>query len=328
MPSTLLFLASLDRTPKGVVKFVGPSERQFREAYFELAQKLNKKGLEVFFADISNLSKEGLITGAHRLKGISNDSLEFDSLSISITPDIIVNRRKDELYSHPAYEIIAASTVIVNDRRTADLGNKQITYQKLGDYLPETIILGMTATDRSKVIRRALDEFGRIVIKPVRESGGRGVVVTDGVDVAAQATSDGQSYLLQRFIETNQGAEGVAIGRHDVRLYIIGGSVVAGSVRMPKEGDLLSNTALGGSIKFLLADELPSSLVAFASEIITYLQLPSTSFISLDFFYGDEKWHLIEVNDQPGIPASYQHKEVAEIIHNALVTMYTKAITL
>jgi glutathione synthase/RimK-type ligase-like ATP-grasp enzyme len=325
MPS-LLFFASLDRTPHGVFKYNHPAERQFRQAYLELEKKLKKNGFSVYFTDIKNLSKDGTIAEAYVLRDTEADALEFELAPAPVSPDIIVNRRKDELYDHPAYDILAATSIVVNDKQVASLGSKAMSHSKLSAFLPETVAIDGSQDDRIEIVRRTLGQFGTIVIKPVRESGGSGIVVTGDESEALDAIADGRQYILQKFIETNGGVKGLASGRHDIRLYIISGSVIAGSVRRPKDGELLSNTALGGSITFLTMNELPQDLLDLAKTIISQTQLPAASFISLDFFYGDGKWYLIEVNDQPGLPASYQHEQVATDIHNALVTMYTEAI--
>lgn len=327
MPS-VLFFTSLDHTPHGVFKYARPSERQFRESYQELEKKLSENGFDVYFTEISSLTEEGTVAKAYALRPTATDTLEFELASGVVTPDIIINRRKDELYNHPAYDILAASSKVINDKEIARLGSKSVSHSRLAAFLPETMLVDGTNHNRAEAVQAALEQFGTVVIKPVRESGGAGIVVTSDENQALGAIADGRQYVLQKFIETNAGVKGIADGRHDVRLYIISSSIVAGAVRRPKGGDLLSNTAMGGSITFLAKSELPQNLLDFAGTIIPKLQLPVASFVSLDFFYGSGRWYLIEVNDQPGVPATYQHREVAATIHEELLAMYTKAIAI
>jgi glutathione synthase/RimK-type ligase-like ATP-grasp enzyme len=110
------------------------------------------------------------------------------------------------------------------------------------------------------------------------------------------------------------GADGVADGRHDVRLYIIDSKLVLMSVRRPKAGEFLANTSQGGSIEFFSARRIPLELGQTAEQIIDKITPKVYNyFISLDFFYDGSKWLLIEVNDQPGVPAEYQTPEAKTI---------------
>src|SRR5687768_11677172 len=104
MSKTLLFLGRLNNTPQGVVKAVGPTQRQFRHADLELTQVLTSAGFLVYFTGIEHVANDGRITRAFTLDGIKEDALHFLPAKEDVVPDIIINRRKDELYNHPAYD--------------------------------------------------------------------------------------------------------------------------------------------------------------------------------------------------------------------------------
>ena len=323
---TVLFVTNLTHTPQGIFKYEGEQYRQFREAYMDLSVLLQQRNVQLYFTDIDHLRDDGTFSEMFQIEGHDDDRLVLSAVATGL-PGIVVNRVKDILYSHAGYAKLSENVPIVNEESIARLGNKAESLQVLGDFLPQsTIIDGLNESERRAAFEKALHQWGSVVVKPLRENGGRAVVLAHDIDQLAEVISESQPYIAQEFIETGEGVEGLVVGRHDVRLYIIAGEVVAASIRQPKEGGFLSNTSQGGGIAFLELTALPEDLLHTAQRIIRQLALPRFSFISLDFFFGNDRWYLIEANDQPGIPATYQHKRVAATIHKALTAMYTEAI--
>lgn len=323
---TVLFVTNLSHTPHGTFKYEGEQYRQFREAYRDLAGWLSGQNIDLYFTGLDHLRDDGTFSAMYQVHGW-DDSMTLSKVAADPLPGVVVNRLKDMLYEHAGYEKLAEKVPVINEVSVALLGNKAESLKVLSDFLPQSIVVGDQSTDgRKAVVEKVLQEWGRVIVKPLRENGGRSIVLADNLKQLADVIADRQSYVVQKFIETGNGVPGLIAGRHDVRLYVVSSQIVAGSVRQPKEGGFLSNTSQGGEIMFLERADLPEELLDMAQQIIIKLGLPRASFISLDFFFGEDQWYLIEVNDQPGMPASYQHERVAATIHKALTAMYTEVI--
>ena len=289
------------------IKYDGRKNRQFREALLGVYKELSKKGV-VRFVTVEDLQLDGSFTNYYTLIGKYGDRLEFERIKEPHTPDIIINRVKDKLYHHPA--LAAASWKIYNSPEVAKYGNKIDSAFELGEYMPKTLIV-KNVKKQQKDILEMLKENDRLVFKPARDNGGRGVrIIDDILDIEKDVTP----FILQEFIETSQCVKGLVIGRHDVRIYVIDSHMVMMSIRRPLEGEFLSNTSQGGTINFFSVDRIPKELRKIAESILDKMSDKEYNyFISLDFFYDGDKWLLVEVNDQPGMPAEYQTAEAKDI---------------
>lgn len=91
-----------------------------------------------------------------------------------------------------------------------------------------------------------------IVLKPLREYGGKGVVKIDGNKIyESDAAHDRDSYLksIQDAITTD-GYIGMKylknVSQGDKRILVVGGEIMAASLRLPREGSWLCNVSQGG----------------------------------------------------------------------------------
>jgi glutathione synthase/RimK-type ligase-like ATP-grasp enzyme len=330
----VVYVLGADSTPNGLVKYKGSSKRQFRQAYYELIDRFQSQGMSVFFAQPTDISDDGKFTSIYTLQTEHPDDdngLLFYEVKVDFRqPVLLINRVKDQLYNHPAYPILVASGLrILNQKEVAQYGDKTVSYEHLSKFMPNTLILREEEKDttRRQNLSSFINKYGIVVVKPRRENGGKGIIFLEAPmqEEINQVSSDQQEYIVQEYIETNEGVEGIVKGRHDVRLYTLGGVIVAGSVRQPKGEGRLSNTSQGGSIRYIQLADLPPELMAYAQSVLDALQLPKLSFVSIDFFFGKGKWYLVEVNDQPGITALYQDAVIAPLVQDSLVNMCKEA---
>ena len=103
-------------------------------------------------------------------------------------------------------------------------------------------------------IQAALDFSSQhpIVLKPLREYGGRGLVKIDGETVYdGDIAYDRDTYLakIEKTITTD-GYIGMKylknVSQGDKRILVVGGEIMAASLRLPKEGSWLCNISQGG----------------------------------------------------------------------------------
>lgn len=181
--------------------------------------------------------------------------------------------------------------------------DKSKQYELFGHFQPVSRVAS------ARDLEQAIDSIpgDMVVIKPLDLNGGRGVLIDTKSKVKEYSkTLSDQQWLIQEFIDSTSGITGLVDGVHDVRLYIIDGEVVLGSIRRPAPGKLVANTSQGGTIDFYAASELPQEPVEIARSVDQYFTGYGNRFYSVDFVYGNGRWYVLEVNDRPGIPARVQ----------------------
>ncbi|MDO4868568.1 MAG: hypothetical protein Q4A23_02850 [bacterium] len=292
---------------RGAYKYQGIRYKQFQEALLLFNNEaIKKNGNPLYFVCINDLQKDGSFDKYYILNGQVDDRLRFEVVNKNIMPDVVFNRIKDSLYNHPYFASVPWSAY--NSQSMAMLGNKSISLRNFSQYMPLSICVN--GSDDINKIKDLIDGESRSVkwvMKPLRQNGGRGILLLDHNEaIKIIATSD-QPFLLQEFCETRSVPELDVVGRHDVRVYVIDGQPLLLAIRQPKKGDFLANTAAGGSIRFLDIALLPYEAMTMIRDIITDINaIEKRYFISIDIFCTDSGWKLIEVNDQPGMPAVYQ----------------------
>lgn len=97
----------------------------------------------------------------------------------------------------------------------------------------------------------------------------------------------------------------------DLRVYMIGGSIVAGVRRTGKPGDYRSNYSLGGTAELA---EVPEEVRSIAMKIQKELR---SDFIGVDFMMRDGSYILNEIEDPVGSRMLYDISDVDIIIQYA-----------
>lgn len=332
---TIVYLVKATPHGNGFIKYNDAKDRQFQAAYRELFRDLENSGIRPVFGILSDIQSDGTFG---RIYMLSEEVPENGALILEpatdtepVLPKVVVNKIKDTLYDSPLYDVLVKQGVaVLNPREVGKYGDKVFANARLKEFLPASATLdGTTPEEREQQLSQFLRDNHVAVLKPHRGNGGKGVIKIDSDDDPqfGEVIGSEESYLMQAYIETNTGVKGFVSGRHDVRLYVIGGTVIASSVRQPKEGSWLSNTSQGGAIQFYTLQETPDDLLTFAKQVLSHISLPQLTYVSLDFFYGNGRWYLVEVNDQPGTTANYQHEAVATSIRQALVVIFKEAVS-
>lgn len=113
-----------------------------------------------------------------------------------------------------------------------------------------------------------------IVLKPLREYGGKGILkidgpsLDDGVEISntteylekieKEIIEDG--FLAMKFLKN--------VSQGDKRILVVGGEIMASSLRLPAENSWLCNVAQGGQAVFSEVDEEERSIIAIISPIL------------------------------------------------------------
>src|SRR5438046_1050565 len=180
-------------------------------------------------------------------------------------------------------ERIASETLVVNDPATVRNAPEKLWVLDFAEYMPPTAItrsLGLT--------RKFLAEHGEIVVKPLHGFAGGSVfrIGADGRNLASLIELFNQTYrepyILQRFIPE--------IAQGDKRIVLVDGEFAGAINRVPGEGEIRSNLAVGGkAAKTELTPREEEICAALAPE----LKKRGLLFVGIDVIGG--QW-LTEIN--------------------------------
>lgn len=169
--------------------------------------------------------------------------------------------------------------------------DKLMTYRKFGDKIPES--RKFTREDAQEMLER----FGKIVLKPRFAFGGKGIhIIEEGEDIP-EVEDD---YIVQRFVDSSSGVEGIIDGTHDLRAIIVDNELKAGYVRYSEDGEI-SNVSQGGSKHAVSPENFPDSAFELIEDVNEEIDYEPCLF-SVDMFFDEDgnPW-IVELNSKPGI---------------------------
>ena len=180
-------------------------------------------------------------------------------------------------------ERISERTLVVNDPASVRNAPEKIWVLDYARFMPPTLI-----TRELDEARAFLAEHGEIVVKPLHGNGGKAIfkVGSDGVNLSSLIevfnTAYREPHMIQAFLP------GVAKG--DKRIVLVDGEVAGAVNRIPGEGEIRSNLAVGGTAaKTDLTDREREICAAMGPE----LKRRGLIFVGIDVIGGE--W-LTEIN--------------------------------
>jgi glutathione synthase len=190
-----------------------------------------------------------LYAGAHAVsvQAISGDHFrlgDFTILDLGRDVDVVLMRQDPPfdlgyITATHLLERIQAETLVVNDPAAVRDAPEKLWVLDFAEFMPPTVI-----TRSLGVARKFLAEHGDIVVKPVHGFAGGSVfrIGRDGRNLASLIELFNRSYrephVLQKFIPE------IAAG--DKRIVLVDGAVAGAVNRVPGEGEIRSNLAVGG----------------------------------------------------------------------------------
>ena len=178
--------------------------------------------------------------------------------------------------------------------------DKILTYQRFPDLMPET----REFSDNNA--KEMLDKYGKIVLKPRFAFGGKGIHIVEDRDEIPEIE---EAYIIQEFVDSSGGIDGIVEGTHDLRGILVNGELRAGYVRY-SDGEI-SNVSQGGSQHAVSPEEFPEAAKDIIEEVNSELEY-SPSLFSVDIFFDKQEnsW-IVELNSKPGI-GYYGDEEMKE----------------
>jgi glutathione synthase len=180
-------------------------------------------------------------------------------------------------------ERIQSETLVVNDPASVRNAPEKVWVLDFARFMPPTAI-----TRSLGLARKFLAEHKEIVVKPLHGNGGKAVfkVGSDGANLASLIevfnTAWREPHMIQAFLP------GVAEG--DKRIVFVDGEVVGAVNRIPGEGEIRSNLAVGGKAA---KTELTAREEEICAAIGPELKARGLLFVGIDVIGGE--W-LTEIN--------------------------------
>ena len=292
------------------------------DSSFWVMWELKKRGHEVFYFESRYLSwmrqapharltqarldlKKGYLPSS--ISRFATDLSTFDCIFIRKEPPFDIGY----LYALDMLETIKDRVFILNDPRGIAMCNEKLFALTFKKYAPESLVT--ENIDFAGAFIKNLRH--QVVLKPLDEKGGNGIVATSFKDgnLSAQledATHHGtKKVLIQRFVSARQFG--------DKRIVLLNGKILGAFLRKPPAHDFRANLSVGGSMHKTSVSAFDKKLV---EEIIPNLLSYGLYFVGIDVIGK----FLTEVNvtSPAGIPEvnylnkTHLEKEVADFIED------------
>ena len=180
-------------------------------------------------------------------------------------------------------ERIQGETLVVNDPASVRNAPEKVWVLDFARFMPPTAV-----TRSLGVARKFLAEHGEIVVKPLHGNGGKAIfrIGRDGQNLASLIevfnTAYREPHMIQAFLP------GVAEG--DKRIVLVDGEVVGAVNRIPGEGEIRSNLAVGGKAA---KTDLTAREEEICAALSPELKKRGLLFVGIDVIGGE--W-LTEIN--------------------------------
>lgn len=206
-------------------------------------------------------------------------------------------------------ERIADKTLVVNDPAQVRNAPEKVFVLDYPQFMPPTLV-----TRSLDEARKFLAEHGAIVIKPLHGNGGKAIfkVESDGANLSALMEVFNMTWrephMVQAFLPD--------VAKGDKRIVLIDGEVAGAINRLPGEGEIRSNLAVGGSAE---KSELTDKEREICAVLRPELKKRGLLFVGIDVIGGT--W-LTEINvtSPTGIVAieKFDGTDVAGMIWDAI----------
>lgn len=202
--------------------------------------------------------------------------------------DVVLVRKDppfDDQYLAMTYllEPLAAHTRVINHPRGIRNANEKISGLRFSRWSPPTLV----SACRDEILAFQKKIRVPLVVKPLYEKGGKGVILLKGRGPSThaflhKATKEGTvPVVAQEFIP--------AKGKEDKRILLWKGRILGAFARIPRPGEFRSNLSLGGRFTSV---EISSGEKKLVQALRSYLLKEGLLFVGIDTRRGK----LIEVN--------------------------------
>jgi glutathione synthase len=206
-------------------------------------------------------------------------------------------------------ERIRGETLVVNDPESVRNAPEKLFVLDYAHFMPPTMI-----TRSLDATRAFLAKHGAIVIKPLHGNGGKAIfkVGSDGANLSALIEVFNAAYVEPHMVQ----AFLPSVAQGDKRIVLIDGEVAGAINRLPGEGEIRSNLAVGGTAE---KAELTPREAEICAAMGPELKRRGLLFVGIDVI-GGEWLTEINVTSPTGIVAidRFNGTDTAGMIWNAI----------
>ena len=242
----------------------------------------------------------------------------------NIRPDLIYDKTKARLEVYYKKELIGEHYPFINKLDlTRIIDDKFITGIIFSRWSKKNWLI-KNKEELKNILRNLKSE--KVVIKPLIESGGKGVQIYDKKEALAKVKIKKEN-IAQEFIDSSFGVPGISHKMHDLRAVFVNNKMVYSYIREPKEGSYLANLAQGGTLKIVPKSKLPKSIFPIISYINKTFETFNPRIYSIDFMF-DKKgrpW-IVELNSMPGLYFTPAEKPSMVKMYKELLDVFKKSL--
>ncbi|WP_428968693.1 glutathione synthase [Sphingomonas sp. Xoc002] len=291
------------------------------DSTFALMLSAQARGHQLFHYDAGDLNwLDGhLWTKAHpvTVQRVAGDHYSFGEpvkLDLGDEADVVLMRQDPPfdlgyITATHLLERVAEKTLVVNNPRSVRNAPEKVFVLDYPQFMPPTLV-----TRSLDEARAFLAQHGEIVIKPLHGNGGKAIfkVGRDGANLSALIevfnTAYREPHMVQAFLP--------AVAKGDKRIVLIDGEVAGAINRLPGEGEIRSNLAVGGSAQKTELTEREREICAVLGP---ELKRRGLLFVGIDVI-GGEWLTEINVTSPTGIVAieAFDGTDVAGLIWDAI----------
>jgi glutathione synthase/RimK-type ligase-like ATP-grasp enzyme len=238
----------------------------------------------------------------------------------NIKPDLVYDKTKARMEVYYKKELIRERYPFINNLEFTRLIDDKLTTSLLFEKWSKKSWL---VEDR-KGLKKALEKIRgkKVVLKPLIESGGKGVLILNKEDIIKKAKVDGP-HILQEFIDSSRGVPEFSEGIHDLRLVFVNDKIIYAYIREPKKGSFLANLAQGGSLTIVPLKKLPKSLLPIIRHANDIFKTFEPRVFCVDFMFDEKgKPWIVELNSMPGLYFSPHEKASMVRMYSELLRMF------
>ncbi len=291
------------------------------DSTFALMMSAQARGHRLFVYGAEDLNQSGdrVWTRAHpvTVRRVVGDHFTLgDPVSLDLADDVdVVLMRQDPPFdlgyitATHLLERIAHRTLVVNDPVSVRNAPEKLFVLDYQRFMPPTLI-----TRSVDEARAFLKEHGSVVVKPLHGNGGKAIfkVDADGQNLSSLIevfnTAYREPHMVQAFLP--------AVAQGDKRIVLVDGEVAGAVNRLPGEGEIRSNLAVGGTAA---KTELTVREREICAALGPELKRRGLVFVGIDVI-GGEWLTEINVTSPTGIVAieRFDGTDVAGLIWDAI----------
>ena len=265
------------------------------DSTFALMLSAQARGHRLFHYTADALTYEAgrVYAGAYpvtvrREPGNHFDFGDFTILDLGADTDVVLMRQDPPfdlgyITATHLLERVQGQTLVVNDPASVRNAPEKVWVLDFAEYMPPTMV-----TRSLGAARKFLEQHGEIVVKPLHGNGGKAIfkVGSDGANLSSLIevfnTAWREPHMIQAFLPD------VAAG--DKRIVLVDGEVAGAVNRIPGEGEIRSNLAVGGKAA---KTELTQRELEICAALRPHLKERGLLFVGIDVIGG--QW-LTEIN--------------------------------